>query len=250
MKSIKLISVISALVLTLSSCSSVANNREQEVNADSKGIDELKNSSPMTDANSNIISVINDGDTVETIYFAGGCFWGVEEYFSRIEGVLDVVSGYANGLTENPTYEDVIFRKTGHAETVMVTYDESIISLEQLIGYYLKIVDPTSVNKQGNDVGTQYRTGIYYTRDIDFVVIDTLLAIEQTKLSKPIAIEVKTLENFSLAEEYHQDYLKKNPNGYCHVDFNNLEEEVIFINPDDYKKPNEEVLKETLTEIQ
>ncbi len=100
---------------------------------------------------SNIVAVLGDSDTRETIYFAGGCFWGVEEYFSRIEGVTDAVSGYANGTTENPTYQDVIYKGTGHAETVRVEYDESVISLEQLIGYYLKIIDPTSVNKQGND---------------------------------------------------------------------------------------------------
>jgi peptide methionine sulfoxide reductase msrA/msrB len=199
---------------------------------------------------SNISYALGKDESIQTIYFAGGCFWGVEEYFSRIEGVQDAVSGYANGTTENPSYEEVIYKNTGHAETVEVTYDESKISLEQLIGYYLKIVDPTSVDKQGNDVGNQYRTGIYYNREMDAIVIESLLALEQEKFEKPIAVENLPLDNFYVAEEYHQDYLKKNPNGYCHVDMNKLEEEVIFIDPNNYSKASDEELEEMLTDIQ
>jgi peptide methionine sulfoxide reductase msrA/msrB len=199
---------------------------------------------------SNISQALGKDESIQTIYFAGGCFWGVEEYFSRIEGVQDAVSGYANGTTENPSYEEVIYKNTGHAETVKVTYDESKISLEQLIGYYLKIVDPTSVDKQGNDVGNQYRTGIYYNRETDASVIESLLALEQEKFEKPIAVENLPLDNFYVAEEYHQDYLKKNPNGYCHVDMDKLEEEVVFIDPDNYSKPSDDKLKEMLTDIQ
>ncbi len=198
----------------------------------------------------NIVSVLGDSNTTETIYFAGGCFWGVEEYFQRIDGVMDAVSGYANGNTENPSYEDVSHRDSGHAETVKVTYDETQVSLEQLIGYYLKIVNPTSINKQGNDVGSQYRTGIYYTRETDEVVITTLLSIEQQKYNDPIVIENLPLENFYEAEDYHQDYLQKNPFGYCHIDLTQSEEEVIFIDPNNYQKPSDEELRETLSELQ
>ena len=106
--------------------------------------------------------VVYKEEDLETIYLAGGCFWGVDEYFDRIDGVVDVVSGYANGTTENPTYEEVISANTGHAETVLVTYDSSKIDLTDILLYYFKVVDPTTLNRQGNDVGTQYRTGIYY----------------------------------------------------------------------------------------
>lgn len=247
MKGFKVLGSLLALILVTVSCASVTT-----VSTDDHSSGEIvsETAKDFEALNSNVVSVLNDGEMIQTIYFAGGCFWGVEEYFSRIDGVIDAVSGYGNGDTENPTYQEVISKKTGHAETVYVTYDESIISLEQLIGYYLKIVDPTSINKQGNDVGSQYRTGIYYTRDKDLTVIDTLLDIEQTKFTKEIAIEVEPLDNFYEAEEYHQDYLQKNPNGYCHVDFDNLEEEVIFINPDDYKKPSDAELKELLTDEQ
>ncbi|WZL83303.1 bifunctional peptide-methionine (S)-S-oxide reductase MsrA/peptide-methionine (R)-S-oxide reductase MsrB [Vallitaleaceae bacterium 9-2] len=204
----------------------------------------------VSEVNSNIYTALGKEKNLQTIYFAGGCFWGVEEYFSRIEGVHDAVSGYANGTTENPSYEDVIYRKTGHAETVKVVYDETQISLEQLIGYFYKIIDPTSLNRQGNDVGNQYRTGIYYSRVEDRPIIEKLQDLEQKKYTKAIVVENLPLDNFYLAEEYHQDYLKKNPNGYCHVDMKKLEEDVVFINPEDYSKPSDAVLREQLTEIQ
>ena len=199
---------------------------------------------------SNIVAALGKSDTIQKIYFAGGCFWGVEEYFSRIEGVLDSVSGYANGQTENPTYEDIIKGDTGYTETVEVTYDEKVVSLEQLIGYFLKVVDPVSVNRQGNDIGDNYRSGIYTLRETDTLVISTLLSIEQNKYDKPIVIENEPLDSFYVAEEYHQDYLKKNPNGYCHIDLNAYEEGVIVIDPNNYKKPSDEYLKENLTDIQ
>lgn len=199
---------------------------------------------------SNITAVLGKEDSVAKIYFAGGCFWGVEEYFSRIEGVLDAVSGYANGHTENPTYEDIVTGDTGYTETVEVTYDETIVSLEQLIGYFLKVVDPVSINRQGNDIGDNYRSGIYTLREGDTRVISTVLSIEQNKYELPIAIENEPLESFYVAEEYHQDYLKKNPNGYCHIDLDAYKEGVIIIDPNNYKKPSDEYLKEHLTDIQ
>ena len=156
------------------------------------------------------------------IYFAGGCFWGIEEYFSRIPGVYNVSSGYANGKTENPSYEDVIYRNTGHAETVHVEYDPSIVSLKTLTEQFFNIINPLSINMQGADKGTQYRTGIYYSDEADIGTIQEVFNTEQLKYKKEIVVEVLPLRNFYLAEEYHQDYLKKNPNGYCHVDFSSL----------------------------
>lgn len=153
-----------------------------------------------------------------TIYLAGGCFWGVEAYFRRISGVQEAVSGYANGRTAHPTYEEVCHHNSGHAETVKVVFNPEIISLPQILQHFFRITDPTSLNRQGNDVGEQYRCGVYYTHEADRAVIEAALAAEQTKYSAPIVAENLPLQHFYPAEAYHQDYLGKNPNGYCHVD--------------------------------
>ena len=120
------------------------------------------------------------------IYFAGGCFWGVEEYFSRIPGVIDVIVGYANGKTENPSYEEVCSKKTGHAETARVVYDPRIVSLRVLARQFFKIIDPVSVDRQGNDVGSQYRTGMYYISDDDKPVLESVLHEEGKKHQLPL----------------------------------------------------------------
>jgi len=151
------------------------------------------------------------------IYLAGGCFWGMERYLSLIDGVENTQVGYANGKTINPTYEEVCHNNTGHAETVKVVYDPEIISLEKLLNLYFEAIDPTSVNRQGGDVGKQYRTGIYYIDINDLPVINKSIKELQKKHDKPIAVEVKPLKNYSPAEEYHQKYLAKNPDGYCHI---------------------------------
>ncbi len=179
------------------------------------------------------------------IYLAGGCFWGVEAYMERIYGVYDVTSGYANGKTENPTYEQVSWMNTGHAETVHVQYDPTKVDLNTLLSYYFKVINPVSVNKQGNDAGTQYRTGIYYTDEADLPVIEAKMAEVQADYDEPLAVEVEPLVHYFLAEEYHQDYLEKNPNGYCHIDLSVVED--IIIDPDRYPKPSDDVLKEMLT---
>ena len=161
----------------------------------------------------------DQGNVINTrsIYLAGGCFWGIEAYMERVDGVIDAVSGYANGDTANPSYEQVI-RGSGHAEAVKVTYDADKIDLETVLKYYFRVVDPTSLNKQGNDRGIQYRSGIYYTDNDDKAVVDAALNALQSKYKQKIVIENAALDNFYLAEMYHQDYLAKNPNGYCHVD--------------------------------
>ena len=158
----------------------------------------------------------------KNIYFAGGCFWGVEEYFSRIPGVHDVGSGYANGNTENPSYEDVVYRGSGHAETVHVQYDPDKVSLKTLLEHFFGIINPFSVNRQGPDIGTQYRTGVYYTDEADIETIQAVFDAEQSKHDKKVAVELLPLKHYFPAEEYHQKYLKKNPNGYCHIDLGSI----------------------------
>lgn len=156
---------------------------------------------------------------MKKIVLAGGCFWGVEEYFSRIPGVIETEVGYANGRTINPTYEDVCYKNTYHAEVCLVTYDENIISLKALLDKFWSIIDPTALNRQGNDVGSQYRSGIYYIDEGDIDVIIKSKEDIQRNYDKKVVTEVKPLEKYYVAEEYHQKYLKKNPRGYCHIKF-------------------------------
>jgi len=174
------------------------------------------------------------GRELREIWLAGGCFWGTEAYMARIPGVADTDVGYANGHTVNPTYEQVCSHNTGFAEAVHVRYDPVRISLAALLGHFFEIIDPTSLNRQGNDVGNQYRSGIYYRDPADLPVIQAAVAKEAGKYSRPIVTEVKPLENYYLAEKYHQDYLEKNPNGYCHVSFTTLPRayESHYIKPD------------------
>ena len=201
-----------------------------------------------------------------SIYLAGGCFWGVEAYMERVNGVVDVVSGYANGDDEqpNPSYEDVI-RGSGHAETVKVTYDADKTDLDTILKYYFRVVDPTSVNKQGNDRGVQYRSGIYYTDQEDKAVIDAALKRVQAQYKQKIVVEHEALDNFYLAEMYHQDYLAKNPNGYCHIDLSLADDKpegtartklapvntvAEALDPKRYANFDKNALKNTLTEAQ
>lgn len=180
---------------------------------------------------------------VRDIYLAGGCFWGVEEYFSRVPGVIDAVSGYANGKSDTTKYE--LIKQTGHAETVHVTYNANKISLKEILLHYFRIIDPLSKNKQGNDVGTQYRTGVYFTDEKDEAVIDSVFQEISRKYNQPLAVEKGKLDHFIMAEEYHQDYLKKHPNGYCHIDVNQAAYPTI--DAAKYSKPSDEELKKTLS---
>lgn len=185
------------------------------------------------------------------IYLAGGCFWGTEKYFSLIHGVLSTQTGYANGQTENPTYEAVCHNNTGHAETVHVVYDPEIISLDFLLDLYYEAIDPFSVNRQGGDRGTQYRTGIYYTQKEDLPIIENSIANLEKKHGRPVAIEVQPLFNFTSAEEYHQKYLDKNPTGYCHISSDKFEKAASsIVNPAAYKAPDTDALRKTLTPVQ
>lgn len=152
------------------------------------------------------------------IYLAGGCFWGTAHLFSLVPGVSESEAGYANSIVVNPTYKEVCSGNTHAAETVKVVYDPDEVSLSSLLRLYFKSIDPLSINKQGGDVGTQYRTGIYYSDPADASVIEAELATLARRHTQPLAIEFGPIRNFYPAEEYHQQYLYKNPNGYCHVD--------------------------------
>ncbi len=153
------------------------------------------------------------------IYFAGGCFWGTEHYFKQVRGVVSTEVGYANGNTENPTYQEVYTDSTGYAETVHIVYDPTIVTLRLLTELFFRSIDPTSLNKQGEDVGTRYRTGVYYTSTEDLPLLEEIFNEVNTKIGKPLAVELEPLKNFYSGEEYHQDYLVKNPSGYCHIPY-------------------------------
>ena len=176
------------------------------------------------------------------IYLAGGCFWGLEEYFSRISGVLATSVGYANGQVETTNYQ--LLKETDHAETVQVIYDEKAVSLREILLYYFRVIDPLSINQQGNDRGRQYRTGIYYQDKVDLPAIYTVVREQERMLGRKIAVEVEKLRHYILAEDYHQDYLKKNPSGYCHIDVTDAEKPLI--DASNYEKPSQEVLRESL----
>lgn len=185
------------------------------------------------------------------IYLAGGCFWGMEKYLASIWGVQATEVGYANGTTEHPTYEEVCRQNTGHAETVHVTYDPALVSLEFLLDLYYEAVDPVSVNRQGGDTGEQYRTGIYYIHAADKPIIEASISKLQTRYHQPIAIEVRPLENFSPAEDYHQKYLDKNPGGYCHIEPAQFERASrALVSPVSYPAPDSAELREILTPVQ
>ena len=155
---------------------------------------------------------------MKEIYLAGGCFWGLQAFFDLRKGIEETVVGYANGNTENPTYEQVCTNTTGYTETVYIKYNDNIITLNKILEDFWKVIDPTSLNKQGGDRGTQYRTGIYYVDEGDLTTIKNSLENVSKEYTKPIVTEIEKMKKFYRAEEYHQKYLEKNPNGYCHID--------------------------------
>lgn len=193
-----------------------------------------------------------DTKNVKEVYFAGGCFWGTEHFFQQIRGVVGTEVGYANGNKENPTYEEVVSHTTGFAETVKVKYDPQQVDLRLLINLYFKTIDPTSLNKQGNDRGDQYRTGIYSTdKETEAIVKEEVEKLAKN-YDKPVLVETIPLKNFYKAEDYHQDYLDKNPGGYCHIE-PGLFEMARNANPlpkkteTKYQKQDKKALKEKLT---
>lgn len=151
------------------------------------------------------------------IHLAGGCFWGAEHYLKQINGITFTEVGFANGHTQQPTYKEVYTDTTGYAEAVRVQYDDEVISLRFLIELYFRAIDPTSLNRQGEDEGTRYRTGVYYSDPADLPAIREVFDAEAARHHQPLQVELLPLQNFWPAEEYHQDYLDKNPDGYCHL---------------------------------
>lgn len=191
--------------------------------------------------------VVYDQAGLQDIWFAGGCFWGVQAYFARIYGVAETTVGYANGKTQNPTYQELA--ATGHAETVHIRYDPQRVSLATLLQHFFRIIDPTTLNRQGPDVGTQYRTGIYYQDERDKPIIEAAVAKEQSKYEAPLATEVRKLQHYYSAEADHQDYLENNPGGYCHINFAALNQ-APEIEAAGYRVPVESELKSKLTSLQ
>ena len=152
---------------------------------------------------------------LKEIYLAGGCFWGTEHFFKQIDGVVETEVGFANGYTENPTYKEVYTDTTGYAETVKIVYNPEVVGLRFLLQMFFKAIDPTSLNKQGHDEGTRYR--IYYVDKEDAFIVEEVYQAEQANYEESLVVEKMPLQNFYTAEEYHQDYLDKNPDGYCHL---------------------------------
>lgn len=157
---------------------------------------------------------------MKQIWLAGGCFWGVEAYFSQLKGVLSTRVGYGQGAAELPTYKQVCTGMTGHTEICEVTYDEQEISLLQILEHFFRIIDPTTLNRQGPDQGTQYRSGVYYRTEEDKAVVVDFIEKKQSSYTQPIVVEVEPVGRFFPAEDYHQRYLEKTPGGYCHVNLN------------------------------
>jgi len=162
---------------------------------------------------------------MKEIVVAGGCFWGVEEFYRRAKGIIDTQVGYAQGHKEDATYQEVCASTTGHTEVVKLTYDETVISLEKVLELLFRIINPTSLNRQGNDIGPQYRSGVYYFSEEDKDIITTFIASKQPLYERKIQVEVEPVGLFIKAEDYHQLYLVKNPSGYCHVNMGLLKPE-------------------------
>jgi methionine-S-sulfoxide reductase len=165
---------------------------------------------------------------MKRIVIAGGCFWGVEAYYKKLKGIGETNCGYANGNIKNPRYEDLKYKRATHVEAVELFYDPKLINLNKILEHLFRMIDPTSLNKQGGDEGIQYRTGIYYQDENDRKISEEFIKQEQKKYSKKIMVEILKEYEFYNAEDYHQDYLDKNPNGYCHVNMG-------LIKPDEKK---------------
>lgn len=200
-KHMKTAKILLATLLIISSITSCINSSGKQASNEKKAIDKI----------------IVETDSSSVIYFAGGCFWGTEHFFKQVKGVTATEVGFANGNTVNPTYKEVVHKKTGYAETVKVTYNPKQVDLNLLLNLYFLTIDPTSINKQGNDIGDQYRTGIYYTSSKQLPLINARIAEEAKKHSQRVVVEVTPLKKYYKAEDYHQDYLETNPGGYCHI---------------------------------
>ncbi len=231
-KSISLLSLALAALLLFFGCRSGAETGNTEKGGETKEIYKMDFSN----------------EVQNVIYLAGGCFWGLEHLMQSIPGVIDAKSGYANGTCRaDADYETVCKGDTGFRETVRVEYDPEKISLDALLLAYFYVIDPTVQNQQGNDVGSQYQTGIYYTNDMAKETAQRIYDIEKSRRTR-FFVEFGPLINFFSAEEYHQNYLEKNPDGYCHIPLAEIELfSKLKIDPGDYRKPAAESIREKLT---
>lgn len=198
-----------------------------------------------------IDSGYEEKEGVHVIYLAGGCFWGMEKLMESIPGVVDAVSGYANGNADLlPTYDRVIQGDTGYRETVRVEYDPNRVSLDALLFTYFHVIDPTIENAQGNDHGTQYQTGVYYSDEANRKTVERIADIERER-STDFVVEIEPLSRFYDAEEYHQDYLDKNPFGYCHISPAEIAQAgQMIVDPGNYVRPSDEEIRQSLTDLQ
>ena len=245
-----LVTITFAALLLGCACQHTTNKNKTEA-VPSNEIMENNNQQMITEVNAEKEAEKANSGTAN-LYFAGGCFWGTEHFFKQIRGVISTEVGYANGTLQHaPSYEEVCSGNTGFAETVKIVYNPQVVDLKLLLELYFKTIDPTSLNKQGNDVGDQYRTGIYYTDAGVKTTIDEAIAALAKNYKKPIVVEVSPLQNFYKAEEYHQDYLDKNPRGYCHIP-TKLFDVARKANPEPikFKKPTEAELRSRLTKEQ
>jgi peptide methionine sulfoxide reductase msrA/msrB len=237
------LAILTAAALLLSGCAARSGPPQQQPESQNP----TSQSAGPSSGTSNKESVYMD-TTENVIYLAGGCFWGIESLMQSISGVIDAQSGYANGTSEaDANYQTVCTGDTGFRETVRVEYDPQQVSLDALLMAYFYVIDPTVENQQGNDRGTQYQTGVYYTNDHAKETVERIADIERSR-SKEFHVEIGPLVNYFPAEEYHQDYLEKNPSGYCHIP---REEIQLFsqlrIDPGDYQKPAAEAIRDKLT---
>jgi len=237
--------VLLIMIVGLGGCSAPQNEDAAAQDASMSADIEL----PANEMEVEIMDFSHESENV--IYLAGGCFWGIEQLMQSIPGVIDAQSGYANGTGEKDAfYATVVTGKTGFRETVRVEYDPEQVSLDALLLAYFYVIDPTVKDRQGNDIGTQYQTGVYYTNDKAKETVERIAELERSR-SEQFFVEIGPLLNYYPAEEYHQDYLVKNPYGYCHIPWEEMELfSKLRIDPGDYQKPAVEVIREKLTEEQ
>lgn len=247
MRKLKILPILTLIAVLVSACSPAVGTNP--LISTQPTIPGGESSAPM--AQTELDGTYTKKDGVEVIYFAGGCFWGIEKLMQSIQGVVEATSGYANGLAEIvPTYEQVVKGDTGFRETVRVEYQPDKVSLDALVFAYYHVIDPTTPNAQGNDVGTQYQTGIYYTNDDAKSTVERVTAIVKERYEE-FVVEIEPLQSFYQAEEYHQDYLVKNPMGYCHISRDEMAKITnIIIDPGKYQRPTGETIKSTLTSLQ
>jgi peptide methionine sulfoxide reductase msrA/msrB len=243
----KIFAILLLVALMATACNAVINVDQTEPTQQNDSQTEI--TEPMEEKIFDTTYTKKEG--IEVIYFAGGCFWGIEKLMQSIPGVVAATSGYANGQAEIvPTYEQVVSGETGYRETVRVEYKPAEVSLDALVFAYYQVIDPTVANAQGNDIGTQYQTGIYYADDAAKETVERITAIVKERYEN-FVVEIKPLERFYDAEEYHQDYLIKNPMGYCHISRDEMATITnIIVDPGKYPRPTDEAIRAMLTEQQ